>query len=212
MLVGYARVSTQSQSIDRQVDALIEAGVDRRSIYQEKASGKRCDRPELQRMLNGLQPGDTVIVAETTRVSRSTKDLLELVDAIRSKGAEIRSLSEPWLDTTDASPMAEFIRTVMAGFSQLERQMTSERVKDGLKAAKARGRKGGRPSKANAHSEAVKMLYRGGMRISDIAEHEGISRTTVYKIIGEACSGDERQSPSSNQCRQDSLQPPRTRR
>lgn len=185
MLVGYARVSTQGQSLNRQIDALVGAGVDRRNIYQEKASGRRHDRPELARMLDGLQDGDVVVVAETTRVSRSTKDLLELIDAIRSKGAEIRSLSEPWLDTTDASPMAEFIRTVMAGFSQLERQMTSERVKDGLKAAKARGRSGGRPSKANAHSEAVMMLYRGGMRISDIAEHEGISRTTVYKIINE---------------------------
>ena len=134
-------------------------------------------------MLDELQKGDIVVVAETTRVSRSTKDLLELIDAIRSKGAEIRSLSEPWLDTTDASPMAEFIRTVMAGFSQLERQMTSERVKDGLKAAKARGRSGGRPSKTNEHAEAVMMLYNGGMHISDIAKHEGISRTTVYKIV-----------------------------
>lgn len=189
MLVGYARVSTQGQSLDRQVDALAEAGVDRRNIYQEKVSGKRSDRPELARMLDELQEGDIVIVAETTRVSRSTRDLLELIEAIRTKGAEIRSLSEPWLDTTDTSPMAEFIRTVMAGFCQLERQMTSERVKDGLKAAKARGRKGGRPSKANAHSEAVKMLYRGGMRISDIAEHEGISRTTVYKIVNESVEG-----------------------
>ena len=183
MLVGYARVSTQGQSLDRQIDALVEAGVDSRNIYQEKASGKRRDRPELARMLDELQKGDIVVVAETTRVSRSTKDLLELIDAIRSKGAEIRSLSEPWLDTTDASPMAEFIRTVMAGFSQLERQMTSERVKDGLKAAKARGRSGGRPSKTNEHAEAVMMLYNGGMHISDIAKHEGISRTTVYKIV-----------------------------
>ena len=185
MLVGYARVSTQGQSLDRQMDALVAAGVDKRNIYQEKASGKRRDRPELARMLDELQEGDVVIVAETTRVSRSTKDLLELIDAIRGRGAEIRSLSEPWLDTTDSSPMAEFVRTVMAGFSQLERQMTSERVKDGLKAAKARGRQGGRPSKVNEHAEAVMMLYNGGMRISDIAEHEGISRTTVYKIIGD---------------------------
>ena len=185
MLVGYARVSTQAQPLDRQIDALVAAGVDRRNIYKEKASGKKRDRPELQRLLDELQEGDVVIVAETTRVSRSTKDLLELIDAIRGRGAEIRSLSEPWLDTTDSSPMAEFVRTVMAGFSQLERQMTSERVKDGLKAAKARGRKGGRPSKTNAHSDAVMALYKGGMHIADIAKHEGISRTTVYKIIGE---------------------------
>lgn len=186
MLVGYARVSTQAQSLDRQIDALVASGVDRRNIYKEKASGKRRDRPELQRLLDELREGDIVIVAETTRVSRSTKDLLELIEAIRGRGAEIRSLSEPWLDTSDASPMAEFVRTVMAGFSQLERQMTSERVKDGLKAAKARGRSGGRPSKVNAHADAVMMLYKGGMRISDIAEHEGISRTTVYKIIQDA--------------------------
>lgn len=183
MLVGYARVSTQSQSLDRQIDALIEAGVDRRNIYQEKASGKKRDRPELTRMLDELQPGDVVIVAETTRVSRSTKDLLGLIEAIRSRGAEIKSLSEPWLDTTDNSPMADFMRTVMAGFSELERRMTSERVKDGLKAAKARGRHGGRPKTRNAHADAVMILYKGGMPVSKIARHEGISRTTVYKII-----------------------------
>ena len=83
----------QAQSLDRQIDALVAAGVDRRNIYKEKASGKKRDRPELQRLLDELQEGDIVIVAETTRVSRSTKDLLELIDAIRGREAEIRSLS-----------------------------------------------------------------------------------------------------------------------
>lgn len=186
MLVGYARVSTQAQSLDRQIGALVEAGVDKRNIYMEKASGGKRDRPELQRMLDELQEGDVVVVAETTRASRSTKDLLDLIEAIREKGAEMRSLSEPWLDTSDASPMAEFFRTVMAGFSQLERQMTSERVKEGLRAAKARGRNGGRPSIRKEHERAVMALYRDGFRIAEIARREGIGETTVRRIIKDA--------------------------
>ena len=186
MLVGYARVSTQQQSLDRQIDALVAAGVDERCIYKDKASGKSRSRPELERMIRELKSGDVVVVAETTRVSRSTKDLLDLIEAICGKGAEIRSLSEPWLDTSDASPMADFFRTVMAGFSELERRMTSERVKDGLRAAKARGRNGGRPSIRKAHEQAVMALYRGGVSIAGIARREGISESTVRRIIVDA--------------------------
>ena len=94
MNIGYARVSTTEQNLDRQIDALTGAGVDRRNIYQEKITGTKRDRPELNRMLNELQAGDTVIIPDLTRISRSTRDLLEIVDKISKKGANIRSLKK----------------------------------------------------------------------------------------------------------------------
>lgn len=98
-------------------------------------------------MLEELQQGETVIVSELSRLSRSTKDLFEIVEKIHTAGAQIKSLKESWLDTT--TPQGKFMFTIFAGLSQFERDLLSERTKDGLKAAKARGRSGGRPSKRN---------------------------------------------------------------
>ena len=100
MLVGYARERLEKQAIDRQLDELAAAGVRQGDIYQEKITGTKRDRPKLNRMLAGLREGDKVIVVELSRMSRSTKDLLEIVDIIRSKGAHFRSLNKSWLDTT----------------------------------------------------------------------------------------------------------------
>lgn len=183
MLLGYARVSTQDQSLDRQIDAIIKAGVDERLIYQEKVTGTKKDRPELTRMINNLKPGDTVIIADLTRVSRSTKDLLEIIDKIKSKGATIKSLKDTWLDTTSDNPYNSFLLTVMSGLSQLERDLTSQRTKEGLASAKARGRNGGRPSKQNEKGDMVRMLSNGGMKIADIVRETGLSRSTVNRIL-----------------------------
>lgn len=98
MLIGYKRVSTQGQKLDRQTDILQNVGVER--IFEEKVTGTRLNRPELQKMLDTLRNGDVVIVTDLTRLSRSTKDLFQIVETINSKGAEIKSLKESWLDTT----------------------------------------------------------------------------------------------------------------
>lgn len=116
MLIGYARVSTDEQRLDRQLDALAAAGVDPRNVYAEKMTGTRRDRPELQRMLEGLQAGDVVVVADITRISRSVRDLLGIVDQIRAKGAAVRSIKDTWLDTTSGNPYSAFLLTVMAGY------------------------------------------------------------------------------------------------
>ena len=186
MLIGYARVSTTEQNLDRQIDALTGAGVDRRNIYQEKITGTKRDRPELNRMLNELQPNDTVIIADLTRISRSTRDLLEIVDKISKKGANIRSLKDTWLDTTSSNPYNTFLLTIMSGLSQLERDLISQRTKEGLASAKTRGRSGGRPSKIHENANAVMMLYSGGMRISDIVRSTGLSRSKVNRIVRSA--------------------------
>ena len=158
MLVGYARVSTDGRNLDRQIDALKEVGVDNRVLYQEKITGTKKDRPELQRMLEELNEGDTVIITDLTRISRSTKDLLDIIEKIKNKGATIRSLKDTWLDTTSNNPYKAFLLTVMSGLSQLERDLISQRTKEGLVSAKARGRNGGRPSKQNEKGEVVKAV------------------------------------------------------
>ena len=182
-LLGYARVSTIDQNLDRQLDALKEYGVDERLIYQEKITGTKKDRPELIRMLNEMQKGDTLVICDLTRISRSTRDMLDIVEKIKRRGAYIKSLKDTWLDTTSANPYSQFLLIIMSALAQLERDLISQRTREGLKAAKARGRKGGRPSIQNEHKDAVMAMYRGGMKISDIVRETKISRSTVKRII-----------------------------
>lgn len=182
-ILGYARVSTDGQNLDRQIDALMAAGVSRKHLYCEKMTGTKSDRPELNRLINDLETEDTVIIADLTRISRSTKDLLEIVDKIKNKGAYIKSLKDTWLDTTSNNPYNDFLLTVMSGLSQLERDLISQRTKEGLVSAKARGRNGGRPSKQNEKAEMVMALYDSGMKIADIVRNTELSRSTVNRII-----------------------------
>ena len=159
MLVGYARVSTDGQNLDRQIDALKAVGVDSRVLYHEK------------------------IITDLTRISRSTKDLLDIIEKIKNRGASIRSLKDTWLDTTSNNPYNDFLLTVMSGLSQLERDLISQRTKEGLVSAKARGRNGGRPSKQNAKGDVVRALADSGMKIVDIVKETGLSRSTVNRVL-----------------------------
>jgi len=184
MLIGYARASLDRQPLDRQIDELTAAGVDPGHIYSENITGTRRDRPELNNMLSALQPGDTVVMVELSRLGRSTKDLLSIVDIIRDKGAHFKSLNEVWLDTT--TPWGQLIFTLFAGLSQFERDLTSERTKSGLRAAAARGRVGGRPSKKEDIAAAVIALFSEGTKIADIAAGTGVSRSTIDRILADA--------------------------
>lgn len=189
MLIGYARVSTTDQNLNRQLDAIIAAGVDKRNIYQEKLSGTKRNRPELDRMIAELQQGDTVIISELTRLSRSTQDLFEISQLIESKGANIKSLKESWLDTT--TPHGRLLFTIFAGISQFERDLIADRTREGLASAKARGRVGGRPSKRNDKEDLVLMMVQAGKKIPEIVKATGLSRTSVYRCINankEDCS------------------------
>lgn len=182
MLVGYARVSTQDQILDRQIDSLVAAGVDKRNIYQEKITGTKKDRPELNRLINELQKGDLVIVSELTRVSRSVKDLFFIVESMKNKGANIKSLKETWIDTT--TPHGKLLFTIFAGISQFERDLISERTKEGLAAARARGRNGGRPKKNTKDIErAIKLYDNKEYSLKEITEMTGVSKATLYRYI-----------------------------
>ena len=141
MKIGYARVSTEEQNLDRQIDILKQIGCDR--IYEEKVSGIKKERPELNKMLDQIRTGDVIIISDLTRLSRSVKDLFSLVEQIEGKGANIESIKESWVDTTTAQGKLMF--TIFAGISQFERDLISQRTIEGLNATRARGKKGGRP-------------------------------------------------------------------
>ena len=180
MKLGYARCSTLDQNLDWQIDALTKEGCDR--IFQEKFTGTRKDRPELLRMMDMLREGDTVIICELTRLSRSVKDLFDLVEQVEKAGANIKSLKEPWLDTT--TPQGRLLFTIFSGVSQFERELIRERTMEGLASARARGRKGGRPGKDKKIVEQALTLYDSkAYSVEEISKTTGISRATLYKYV-----------------------------
>ena len=140
MKIGYARVSTQDQDLSLQLDGLIAAGCNH--IYQEKATGIKKERPELQAMMSQLRDEDTVVIWKLDRLARSLKDLISLVNEIQEKGAALQSLNDH-IDT--ATPHGKFTFHLFAALAEFERDIISERTKAGLAAARARGRTGGRP-------------------------------------------------------------------
>lgn len=140
MILGYARVSTDDQVLDAQHDALLAAGAER--IFGDKITGTARARPELDRMVEQLRDGDVVVVTKYDRLSRSLKDLLEIVEVIRARGAGFQSLAED-IDTT--TPAGRLVFHVFASIAQFERERISERTREGLAAARKRGRVGGRP-------------------------------------------------------------------
>lgn len=182
MLRGYARVSTVDQNLERQLQALQEAGCE--VIYSEKITGTKKDRPELQRLLAELETGDTVIVKELTRVSRSTQDMLELVSQITVNGCYIKSLSESWLDTS--SPAGELMLTIFAGLAQFERKLLLQRCNEGRAVAVSNGVQFGRPRKGGKPLEHAIQLYKGrNMSLKDICEVTGVSRATLCRRLKE---------------------------
>lgn len=180
MKIGYARVSTQDQNLDRQLDNLRAAGCER--IFNEKMTGTKSDRPELRTMLLTLRPGDTLVIDSFSRLSRSTKDLLDLVEKLTDMGVYLVSLKEN-LDTTTAT--GKLMLTMLSALSQFERDLIAERTVDGLKAARARGRSGGRPSVGTDkdRKQALAMYYANAMSNREIAERFGVSPATLSRWI-----------------------------
>lgn len=182
MKIGYARVSTQDQNLDRQLDQLNGAGCE--DIFQEKITGTKKDRPEFEKLLEKVRQGDTVVISELTRLSRSTKDLFEIVEQFQQKGVDIKSLKESWLDTT--TPTGKLMFTIMAGLSQFERDLISQRTKEGLSSARLRGRVGGRPSKDDKSIEkAIKLYDSKDYTVKEIKEMTGVSKPTLYRYLQE---------------------------
>lgn len=181
IVYGYARVSTTGQCLDRQLDALIQAGVDKDLIYTEKMSGTKSNRPKLKALLNILEPGDTVYIESLNRLGRSSADLITLMQTLSDMGVTLVSLKEQ-LDFSSAS--GKMIAQFLAVLAEFERRCIVERVNEGLAAARARGRVGGRPKTPDkVIDKALKMYDLHNLTVSEICRACGISRPTLYKAI-----------------------------
>jgi Site-specific recombinases, DNA invertase Pin homologs len=180
MIIGYARVSTQDQNLELQLDALEKAGCEQ--TFQEKITGKNKERPELETCMKMLRDGDVLVVWKLDRLARSLKDLIEIVSDLESRGVGFKSLTES-IDTT--SPGGKLIFHIFGALSEFEHSLIRERTLEGLKAARARGRKGGRKPAMNRSDvqKAAAMLKDPLITKTEVAKHFGVSRLTLNKSL-----------------------------
>ena len=182
---GYMRISTTKvdQKFDRQ-EAQLEDHAD--VFYADRVSGSKRSRPELDRLLDDLVEGDVVLILSIDRLSRSTKDLLDIVDKIRERGASLLSLQDSWLDTTSENPMSDFLLTVMGALAEMERKQTVARVNEGLAVAKKKGKVFGRPKANQSKVNLALDLYDEGKHtVKEISEITDLSRKTIYNKLNE---------------------------
>lgn len=178
MILGYARVSTEDQRLDSQIEALEAIGAEK--IWTEKVSGSKSNRAELAKLLEQLRRDDVVVVTKYDRLSRSLQELLTIVETIREKGAGFKSLAED-IDTT--TPAGRLVFHVFASIAQFERERISERTREGLAAARKQGRVGGRPSALTdgQKDEVRKMRDEDGRSISELARLFKVSPNTIRR-------------------------------
>ena len=178
-IYGYARVSTDGQSLASQDAELHAAGCAK--VYAEKISGARSDRPELAKALKRLTVGDVLIVTRLDRLARSTRDLLNILDDIAKRGAGFKSLHDAWADTT--SPHGRLMVTILAGLAEFERELILARTSDGRTRAKARGIRFGRPAALTVHQrqEALQRLANGEAQ-ADVARTFNVSQATISRL------------------------------
>jgi DNA invertase Pin-like site-specific DNA recombinase len=178
-VIGYARVSTRDQDLSGQLDALKGAGA--ATIYREKVSGVRADRPQLAKMMAALKPGDIVTVTKLDRLGRSTRELLNLIDQIGRAGAAFRSLGDPLWDTSNAQ--GRLLATLLAGIAEFERELIRERTEDGRKRAMARGVKFGRKLKLSPYQRAEAIRRRAaGETLTAIAASYGVHVSMISRL------------------------------
>jgi DNA invertase Pin-like site-specific DNA recombinase len=176
---GYARVSTDGQSLASQDAELHAAGCAK--VYAEKISGARSNRPELAKVLKRLDTGDVLIVTRLDRLARSTRDLLNILDDIAKRGAGFKSLHDTWADTTSAH--GRLMVTILAGLAEFERELIIARTSDGRARAKARGVRFGRPTALTSHqrAEVLQRLANGEVQ-ADLARSYGVSQATISRL------------------------------
>lgn len=179
MLIGYARVSTESQTLDPQLDKLKAAGCEK--IFTDVASGAKSDRKGLIEAIEYARKGDTITVVKLDRFGRSLKDLIERIIELGAKGIEFKSLSES-IDTTTSAGKLMF--NIMGSMAEFERDLIRDRTRAGLEAARARGRKGGRPPKNQESLDAALVLYSSKkMTLAEIKKATSVSKSTLYRHI-----------------------------
>lgn len=179
MLIGYARVSTQDPSVELQRDALAKAGC--RKVFTDKISGAQAERPGLNKAIEMLRDGDTLVVWKLDRLGRSVKSLVDLVGELAQQGVHFKSLTDS-IDTT--TPSGRFFFHVMASLAEMERELTVERTRAGLEAARQLGRKGGRKRQmTDSKIESAKKLLANGVPPRDVADTLGVSVPTLYRWL-----------------------------
>jgi DNA invertase Pin-like site-specific DNA recombinase len=177
--MGYARVSTDGQSLDAQVAQL--KGERCTKIFREKISGSRSDRNQLKRLLRTIERGDLVIVTRLDRLARSTRDLLNILAAITEQGAGFRSLGDAWADTT--TPHGRLMLTVLGGLAEFERELIRVRTGEGRARAKARGIRLGRRPKLTLHQRQEAIARReNGETLADIGRSYNVSHSTISRL------------------------------
>ena len=179
MLIGYARVSTDEQNLDLQTDTLTKVGCER--LFSDQVSGAAAVKTGLDEALAYLREGDTLVVWKLDRLGRTVKGLVELVDLLKGRGIQFRSLTDG-IDTS--TPAGRFFFHMMAALAEMERDLIRERTTAGLAAARARGRKGGRKSKLDeAKLDAARKLLTAGTPAVDVAKTLGVGRATLYRRL-----------------------------
>lgn len=179
MLIGYARVSTQDQNLDLQIDALVKTGCEK--VFEDKLSGSRAERPGFAKALEMLREGDTLVVWKLDRLGRSVKNLIDLVGKLHKQGIQLKSLTDN-IDT--GTPSGRFFFHVMVSLAEMERELTVERTRAGLEVARQLGRKGGRKRlMTNSKIESARKLLVNGVPPRDVAKNLGVSVPTLYRWI-----------------------------
>jgi DNA invertase Pin-like site-specific DNA recombinase len=179
--IGYARVSSQGQNLDSQLDALREAGCEK--IFTDRMTGSRLDRPGWEEMLGYLRPGDTLVVTELSRMTRSLLDLLETTKLLQQRRIELVSLRES-IDT--ASATGRCFLSMMGAIHQMERELRAERAAAGRASAKVRGKSGGRPRTDAAKLENARILYEhSGKTAAEACAVAGVGRRTFFSYLAE---------------------------
>src|SRR5829696_6541303 len=178
-IYGYARVSTDGQTLDAQIAQLKAAGAEK--VFREKVSGARADRPELARLMRALDQRDVVIVTRLDRLARSTRDLLNVLDEMTKKGAGFRSLHDAWADTTMAH--GRLMLTVLGGLAEFERDLIRARTGEGRERAKERGVRLGRKPKLTAHQRREALARRdAGEPLAEIARSYDVHHSTISRL------------------------------
>jgi DNA invertase Pin-like site-specific DNA recombinase len=178
-VIAYARVSTEGQTLEAQLTQLKHAKAE--TIFKEKVSGARADRPQLKKAIAALEPGDVLLVTRLDRLARSTRDLLNVLDEITRKGAGFRSLNDAWADTT--TPHGRLMLTVLGGLAEFERELIRARTGEGRERAKARGVRLGRRPKLTLHQKREALTRReAGEPLTEIARSYNVSHSTISRL------------------------------